>query len=510
MADYFAEASGLEEFYHFKPNFAGLALAASDRASRTFDRTVLVEVLREQAVNSAYSTQKTLNQINALLSDRCMTITTGHQLCLYGGPLYFFYKILSVIKLSEQMGAEGVQAIPVFWMASEDHDFEEVNHINLGREKIAWTAESGGPVGKINLQGINVFREQVKSQLYQNPIYRASLDELDLIFDDNKTLGEATRDFVYWIFADLGLVVLDADDPKLKKRFAPTILKELATSFSFEALAKVNAKLESKSYPIQVNGREINLFWMKDGLRERIVKTDSGFKTAVGNNEWTQEELLTIAENNPEHFSPNVILRPVYQEVLLPNIAYVGGPGELSYWLQLSEVFNELGMRMPSLVLRDMVLLLDDKADKILNQLSIKYSDLNGTKDSLFDDIVRRSGDHDELMQNAIHELELVLNKLISDIHVLEPALEVSAKSEKTRIVNRLEVLRKKMFRNRKRSFQVDEERISALFSTTAPEGVAQERYFNWLTFANEPSEFSKAMLPNLSPTALGTKVFTI
>jgi len=510
LADYFAEERGLDQFYHYKPSLAGLTLAASDRSSRSFDRSVLVEVLREQALNSAYSTQRTLDQINALLSERCMTITTGHQLCLYGGPLYFFYKILSAIKLCEQMGAEDVQALPVFWMASEDHDFEEVNHIHLGHKKITWTTESGGPVGKLELQNLGEFREAVKNELYQNPTYRNTLHELDTIFADGKTLGEATRDFVYWIFADMGVVVIDADDPRLKKRFAPTIMKELVTSFSFEALTKVNAKLESKSYPIQVNGREINLFWIKDGLRERILKTDLGFKIASGKFEWTHQELLTIAEQNPEYFSPNVILRPVYQEVLLPNIAYVGGPGELSYWLQLSEVFNELNLRMPSLVLRDMVLLLDDKAKKIINQLSIRYSDLSRPKDSLFDDIVRQKGDHDQVMQDAISELESILDKLITDIHLLEPALEVSAKSEKTRILNRLEVLRKKMFRNRKRSFQVDEDRIAALYSITMPEGVPQERHYNWLTYFSEPSIFCNSIRSNMSPTSLGTKVFEI
>ena len=467
-----------------------------DRISqRQINRSTLVNVVKEQAKGSKYSTDTTFKQIDLLGNSDVSTVTTGHQLCIYGGPMFFLYKILSIISVADKLQKDGRKCVPILWMASEDHDFEEINHIVLNDDKVLWKSEQSGPVGRMNLNDLNEFKSSVVQALRHDYRYSDSLKELDLIFSQGKLLSEATRDFVYWIFADSGVVVIDADNDSLKTLFAPVIRQELELGFSQKALEVNNVRLKELDYSIQVTGREINLFWMKDGYRQRIVRTEDGFETVDGENTWTKDEISILIDSNPECFSPNVILRPVYQEVLLPNIAYIGGPGETSYWLQLKDVFDSAKIEMPLILLRDMFALVTPLSAKKKAQLGIKWQDLFQKQGELIKILIRNQGTHEDIVSKRQKQLESSFNEMFVELSAFDDSLRQNAEAEFARLNNRLESLKKKIFRSDKRKNEVLVQRLDHLYQNVFPSGVPQERVINALAFWPNPNNVLSLLL---------------
>lgn len=507
IRDYLDKRSELQPFTSVAPDLNGLQAAASARTLDADKREVLTTVLLEQAIQSPHATDLTRSQIERLGRVDTFTVTTGHQLCIYGGPLFFFYKILSVVNLSQQLKGQGVEAVPVFWMASEDHDFEEINHIHAGDHRFTWEDSTGGPVGRLALESLDAFKKTLKQELSKETQYEEVLDHLDELFSAGKTLAQAMCDFAYWVFADMGLVVLDADDARLKRMFAKEIQEELSTGFSNEALQKQSEELETLGYPIQVHGREINLFWMEDGYRERIVRDEQGFATADGKRSWSSDELCDQLEQHPECFSPNVVLRPLYQEVILPNICYVGGPGELSYWLQLKGVFDQAGVDFPAVILRDMYAITNEKIEKRLGQLGIGYEDVMTPIESLFTELVRKSSTHEHLVTDRQSQINQLLEDLIGDLSNVDPNMERSAKAEQQRIQNRLEQLSKKVLRSDKKRHEITRQRLEEVYAFLRPDGVPQERVQNWLAFTNDPASWCASMAAFSTPLKVGLKV---
>lgn len=491
IRDYLDGTSDLEPFCSFRPTLRGLKEAASERSFSDQHRGTLVEVLQEQAHQSDFANAHTFAQIEQIAQAQTVTVTTGHQLCVYGGPLFFFYKILSVVKMAQELRSEGIEAVPVFWMASEDHDFDEINHIYLNGEKVAWGRTATGPVGKLKMEDFADFRSHVHAAFAHDDRYAPSLKTLDRIFSEERTLAQAIRDLAYWAFADLGVVVLDADDYRLKRLFAPQLKLELEKSFSLEALEAQSQQLEALGHSIQVNGREINLFWMEDDYRERIVRDDHGFATADGVHRWERGELLNLVESHPQRFSPNVVLRPLFQEVILPNIAYVGGPGELSYWLQLKGVFDAVQVSFPAIVLRDMFALTNDGIEKRIEQLGIGYQDILRPLEEVFTELVRSEGTNEQLVEEVGGQFAQRMDELVKQLAEIDPNMERSAKAERQRIANRLETLGKKVLRSDKQRHEVIRQRLQYIHKHLRPGGTPQERVHNWLQYAADPSVFS-------------------
>lgn len=504
VQDYLDRNDSLLDYTQFSPDIAGLKAAYENRIDQNIDRSVLIEVLREQTKSSSYSNGVSESQIEQLSKLETVTVTTGHQLCVYGGPLFFFYKIVSTIKLAQMLNEHGISAVPIYWMASEDHDFEEINHVFIGDTKSTWETEQSGAVGPMMLQGLDDVKKEIQACFKDDFRYTESLEIMESIFDSKKSLSNAIRDFVYWVFADSGVLVLDADDPKLKRQFAPYIQKELVDQFSQSELTKTTQKLESIGYRGQVAGREINLFWLETGFRDRIVQAQNGFATSDGSKSWSNGDLLSLLESNPEHFSPNVILRPLYQEVILPNIAYIGGPGETSYWLQLGDVFRVAECPMPVILLRDMFSLVSSQAMKKLDQLGISLDDIFKDRESKVTELIREIGSNEHLVSEKRAEMDQILKALIEDLTKLDTTLGQSAETESTRILKRLMRLEKKVLRSDKQRNGVVAQRYDYISNELLPFGTPQERRMNWLNYFFEPSqvldllEYSNPIIPSL------------
>ncbi len=258
-------------------------------------------------------------------------------------------------------------------MASEDHDFEEIIHIHLFNDKIAWDTDKKGAVGRFELDDIDEFKEQLLEKFGNNESFSEYLSQF--YTEKDKDLSAATRRFVLDLFGDKGLVTLDGDSKELKELFSPVIKEELQNGFSGEAVSKTTELLLEDGYKDQVHPREINLFYLSAQSRERIIRNDDGSFTA-GNKSWGKDEIFVEVDENPERFSPNVILRPVYQETILPNLSYLGGGGEMAYWLQLKGVFDCLKLTYPLIAVRNSIQIFDGISQKKMKKLDLSAKDM--------------------------------------------------------------------------------------------------------------------------------------
>ncbi len=391
MNDYLNQKKELQSLYNRFPTLENFAAQIIEKQTTytNANREVLVSVLQKQYMNVTVS-NLTSENIAALKHKNTFTVTTGHQLNLFTGPLYFLYKIISTINLTKELAAAypDKNFVPVYWMATEDHDFDEINYFNFKDKKFRWNRESLGPVGRLSTEGL----EEVFGVFASELGLGKNSEELKNMFEEaylkHSTLAKATRFLANKLFGSYGLVILDGDDRNLKKMFIPYVKEELLHQTSHQKVAETSALLSK--YKIQVNPREINLFYIEDDLRERIIMEDKMY--VINNTEikYTEDALLLELEKHPEKFSPNVIMRPLYQEVILPNLCYIGGGGELAYWLELKSYFDVSKVTFPILLLRNSALLATEKQAKKADKLGLSWSDLFLNSFHLKDKVVKK------------------------------------------------------------------------------------------------------------------------
>ena len=349
--DYIQEEKSLSSFYKYSPSIDSFQQAIKDISSLKFNRKLLVEVITEQYSKS--NCQLPTVNCQLLLKDDTYIVCTGHQLYLFTGPLYFIYKIISTINLAEELKKKypACNFVPVYWMASEDHDFDEVNHINLFGNKIEWNKKPGGPVGKFSTAGIAEVISELKSVLGDSE----NVAELIALFENayvkHSDYASATRYLVNELFGKYGLVILDADDKRLKNEFKEIIRDDIFNHSNFKLVNETIAEMKNNGYDAQVTPREINFFLLSKKFRGWIDVA----KVQSEPEEWKKK-----LEEETERFSPSVITRPLYQQQILPNLAYVGGPAEISYWLEYKAMFDHHKIFFPVLIPRNFVHI-DDK-----------------------------------------------------------------------------------------------------------------------------------------------------
>ncbi|MEX1193010.1 MAG: bacillithiol biosynthesis cysteine-adding enzyme BshC [Brumimicrobium sp.] len=426
-----------------------------------------------------FSNYKSVNtNIELLSKENAFTVTSGHQLSLYSGPLYVIYKIMNTIKLADELKKEhpNNHFIPVFWMASEDHDFEEINHINLFNDSLKWESNQKGPVGRFTLDDFHEFKDKLLEKFDNNKEFAAYLNQFYTPGDE--CLSVATRRFLLNLFGDKGLVIIDADERSLKSLFRPVFKKELKSGFSSKAVESTTKSLTDKGYKAQVAAREINLFYIENQRRDRIIKNaDDTF--SIGEEIFSENDLLNILEKFPERFSPNVVLRPVFQEWILPNLCYLGGGGEMAYWLQLKGVFNELNLIYPLINVRNSIQWFDKIALKKINKLELEVKQLF---DSIHENQKKFVLDHsdDELDFSEIESVgEELKAKMENLIGAVDKGLEGYAKSESVKINKQMEQLKQKLIRHQKKLHEDSMQQIENLYERLFPNNGLQERYEN-------------------------------
>ncbi|MGH2667005.1 bacillithiol biosynthesis cysteine-adding enzyme BshC [Flavobacterium sp.] len=485
IVDYLNEKPELKQFYSHFPtieNFGKQLEEKGNNFNSNGNRDALVFALQNQY--EGYITSELTQQNISSLSDRkTFTITTGHQLNLFTGPLYFLYKIVSVINLTKELKVAypDYHFVPVYWMATEDHDFEEINHFTFKGKKICWNAESTGPVGRLSTEGLakifEVFELELGAGNNANSIKKLFQES----YLNHTNLAGATRFLANTLFKEEGLVIIDGDDSLLKKMFVPFAEQELLHQKSFEKVTETVTQLHG--YDIQVNPREINLFYIEDTIRERIIFENGRYRVNNTEIDFSQDGILDELESFPEKFSPNVILRPLYQEVILPNLCYIGGGGEIAYWLELKSMFDFYQITFPSLLLRNSVLLVNEKqaekADKLhlsWNNLFLKQTDLVNLKTA---EISKFNLDFSE-QKAFLHQQFEKLNEIATQT---DKSFTGAVKAQEKKQLKGLENLEKKLLKAEKKKYQEELLRITALQDEFFPNHSLQERQLNFSEF---------------------------
>ena len=496
MIDYLNKKEELKQLYNRFPKLENFKAQLTEKqANFPFEnRKILVTALEKQYENFPIS-ESTLNHIKLLDDSNTFTITTGHQLNLFTGPLYFLYKIISTINLCKTLQKKYPENnfVPIYWMATEDHDFEEINYFNLDGKKIQWKKDSFGPVGRLSTEGLDVVFEEFSKAIGISDHANYLKGLFQKAYLEHSNLADATRYLANELFKKEGLVIIDGDDKNLKQLFVPYVKEELLHQTSSEEVLKTNEHLAD--YKIQVNPREINLFYIEDDLRERIVFENKQYSILNTKMTFSESEILAELENHPEKFSPNVILRPLYQEVILPNLCYIGGGGELAYWLELQSNFDANKITFPMLLLRNSVLLATEKQAQKADKLDLSWADLFSTQNDLLTNKTKAlsqftidfSEQKAHLQQQFIGLKEMAKQTDKSFIGAVE--------AQEKKQLKGLENLEKRLLKAEKRVLAEKLERMTALQNELFPGKSLQERKINFAVFY---AEFGPTLIEKL------------
>ena len=489
VCDYIDQDPFLSPFYEAFPTLENFAGFIERKSQETCNRTLLVDVLKEQYLAAGILDESVSESIERLRNNSCYTITTGQQIGILLGPLYTTLKIISAVRLAEELRKTYTNHdfIPVFWMATEDHDVEEINHASVLGKNIQWNTDQKGPVGRFSNAGMEDVLEELKM------ISGKSADANWLMDIYTKayalpTLSLATRFIVHSILGNLGVLILDADDKRLKQEFAQTMSKDIVEKNSFLAIENTRNKIEER-YKTQVKGREINFFYMLDGYRERIIEDKGNFRTHDSGYSWNAVELNTEIKEFPERFSPNVVMRPLYQETILPNIAYIGGGAEIGYWLEFGEIFKHYQIAYPALILRQSAMIIDKVNAQRIQKLGLESSDLFFELVDIEKKITLSLSEHDLELKTERKQIHQITEQLNSIARTIDFSLSQSTESLNKRIEHQLEQFSKKLIRAQKKKLIVEISRLQNIWSMIYPMGTLQERKETLHSFVIEQSK---------------------
>ncbi|WP_424494546.1 bacillithiol biosynthesis cysteine-adding enzyme BshC [Salinimicrobium sp. GXAS 041] len=520
VCDYLKEKEELKPFYNRFPNLENFKVqleekAASYNSEKGEKRTTLVKVLQEQYENLEIS-EATAQNIQSLGDDKTFTITTGHQLNLFTGPLYFLYKIISTVNLAEQLKKEYPEYhfVPVYWMATEDHDFEEINFFYLHGKKFQWnpskSSKTGGAVGELPTDGLEEVLKLFSAEIGAGKNAEYLKELFKKAYLEHSNLTDATRYLANELFKDQGLVILDAADRELKKFFIPKMKEELLSKKSHENTILKAEALAGLGYGVQVNPREINLFYMEEGLRERIKERDGKYFVHDTEIEWTQEEILELLEKEPEKFSPNVIMRPLYEEMLLPNLCYIGGGGELAYWFELKDYFEAVNIPFPILLLRNSALIQTQKQDEKRKKLKISNKEIFLKQHELINKKVRQISNIDIDFSPQKEHLVDQFQKMYELAEQTDKSFLGAVRAQEVKQLKGLDNLEKRLLKAQKRKLEDEVTRITDLQNQLFPNQRLQERHHNFSEFYLEYGEnFLAELFRELQPLDHNFKIIS-
>ncbi len=506
---YVDEEPGLRPFYKYEPKYAKLKEVIQDKKNASIDRKLLVSVLLDQykPFNISAHTKK---NIDKLLDDSTYTVITAHQPSLFTGPSYFIYKICSVINLSKRLNGDlkNNHIVPVFVTGGEDHDFEEISTAQIFGKKLIWENTVGGSVGKLDTGSLTKVLEELKDILGDRPIAQDIYNTIHTSFTKHETYGQGMRYLVNELFGDYGLVVLDMSDKKLKRAFIPIIEKEIFERKSVDFVKETVSRIEAAGYSNQAHPRDINLFYLGDGFRERIIFEDNIYKVNNRDITFTESEMKADIQNNPERFSPNVVLRPIYQEYIMPNLAYVGGGGELAYWMERQSQFEHYGINFPMLIRRNSVLIIDKGNEKKLNKLSASLEDLLQEEHLMVAAFLKKHSENEFTLEEQKEAISKIYDDISQAVEKVDKSLMATVNAERAKHIKSLENLEGRLKKAEKNKFDTGINQLKSVKSRLFPANNLQERKENFLTFYTRYGEsYFEYLVENLDPFDKGLMV---
>jgi bacillithiol synthase len=491
--DYIAQKGTLSQFYHRFPsieNFKDQIVEKSKQFSGE-QRQVLVNALRKQYTKVKVNEVVERN-ITLLEDNKTFTVTTGHQLNIFTGPLYFIYKIVTVINACKELKAKypDYHFIPVYWMASEDHDYDEIKYFRLYGKKYVWETSQKGAVGRFTTEGFAELLKEIPGDVH---IFQEA-------YQKQSTLSDAVRAYVHALFGSEGLIVLDPDDRELKSVLKPVVQEDVLRGSTLTYVDKTNQTLEKLNYKTQVFCREINFFYLDNNIRSRIEKHDGYYRVLDTDLRFTEQEMQSMIDSTPEKFSPNVILRPLYQEMILPNLSYVGGPAEVIYWLQLKSVFDHFNIAFPMLMPRNFALVIEATVNRKFEKTGLDLPLIFEDKNFLFNHWVLKHSRHNLTVGHERTTVNEIYKGLKERAGTIDVTLMPFVGAEGKRALDSLERIEKKLLRAEKRQQSDKLRQIEDVKNNLFPGGSLQERTDNFLNFYQQDSGFISRMLEYLEP----------
>jgi bacillithiol biosynthesis cysteine-adding enzyme BshC len=481
ISDYLAQKKELARLYKYPFSYSSFSEVIGDKSKDNTDRKLLVDVLKSQYAKLPVH-DKVNRNIELLWSDKTFTVVASHQPVLFLGPLYNIYKIASAIQLATGLKGDYPQYdfVPVFWLGSEDHDTEELNHVYINGNKIEWKEAGSGASGRWKTDTLKPLLEQLKSTNSDQVI----INLLENGLKQFSTFGRLTQYLVHELFKEHGLIVIDQNDAGFKKKFAPVIQDEILNSTA-SAVLKSNIEFLESSYKPQAKPREINFFYLGEGFRERIIYNPDSGKFEVNNTalSFTRESIISEIENHPERFSPNVILRPLFQEMILPNLAFIGGAGELSYWLELKPLFEHYKVNYPMLVLRSSAVIISTSIQKKLEKLNLSVVDFFQDVEVVINQYVRQNISAEAHLNGEKAKLDEVFDLISSKAIAADPTLKQSVAAEKQKALAILENIESKILKAEKRKQETAVNQIRSIHAALFPGNEPQERREGFTAF---------------------------
>lgn len=501
--DYLYEFQNVQEFYEnnfrSKEDYISLFKKISQsKSKREFD---LSGLLKDQYADSANVSSKTLRNIELLNNHKTIAILTGQQLGILGGPLYTIAKILTTIRLANQFSEryDEFKFIPVFWLEGDDHDFNEVRSINIFDVEnqilnIGYKEEISDDDAKQSIGGIlfdeslNEFFTKLEGSLRETEFKPELLSRLKEYYKVGKSFKQSFKDLLMWLFDEYGLVIFDPQDPKIKSILKPIFKKEVNDfSIHTQKLIQTSARLE-ELYHAQVKVKPVNLFYHTDDGRFSIEPVDDIFKLRRKRKQFTKDEILAEIENAPERFSPNVLLRPICQDYIFPTGFYVAGPSEISYFAQVTPLYNFYNIVTPIVYPRASFTLLEKNVAAALDKYDLSMNDIFLGFDELKEKVIAELSENN--IENVFHEsendIELIFDKLKENLFAIDKTLVDSSGKTKEKILSAINELKTKAVKAQENKHETTIRQLTRISNLLYPNGNLQEREINFTYFYNK------------------------
>lgn len=485
---YIKQDHALEPYYRHKPELGAIPEVIALKKQQSIDRSLLLATLQKQYDQMGASLPVA---DDVLLSENTFTITTAHQPTLLTGPIYHIYKIASAINLSRKLNTTYSTShfIPLFVVGGEDHDWEEINHLHLFGRAFEWKREASGSCGRLSTDGLDAFTSEIAG-LFENTIHGADIRQL---FKDclakAENYGHFHQLFVQKLFGPYGLLVLNMDDPDLKRAFVPLMEKEIKEHFSFKCVTETQKSLAKAGFKPQAFCRELNLFYLGEGTRERLEKQEGQYIRVESGVSYSEHEILAELHQHPERFSPNVILRPLYQELILPNVVFVGGGGEIAYWLERKSQFEAANIPLPMLVRRNSFMLIDEATNEGMVKTGLSWKDMIDDYDNIVKSYISEHSKANIEVTIELNMLKSAYRLLEEKAELIDPTLATAIKAEEKKQLKQFEQLGSRLVRAEKQHQETALKRIKKLKDKLFPGDGLQERYENFLPYYSQKGD---------------------
>ena len=476
-------------------------------ASRPRQELVRI-LLRQQAVWGM--DEPTRINIEALGEPHTLAVVTGQQIGLFGGPLYTLYKAITTVQLAHTFSRQLQQpVVPIFWLEDEDHDFEEIASTYILHQheplKLSYRPSelpaNPGPVGRLRIEP---HIEDLYTQLHTIWGDRIDdlLDQLRQCYQPGTTLRDAFARWLKKLLPETGLVFLSPDDAEIKQLCRPLFRKALEDEDTLYAHLEKTSRQLASTFHAQVAPRKTNFFLLTPRGRYALQRENGTYRLKGTTERLTRDELFRLLEKHPEQFSPNVIMRPLMQDYLLPTFMYVAGPSEIAYFAQFKPLYRHLGIPMPLVYPRASATMIEAPVQRILEKYDIEFPELQGDVEALYRHLIveRYGANIEQAFTRTDQQIRRALDELLPLLSTLDPTLLPAAKATQKRVFKELEKLKNKAIRAEKQKHQEVLQQLQRAQYHLFPLGKLQERVLSPLYFLSAVGfDFSTMLRDTLS-----------